>query len=144
MSRPPDRRQRLAGAVWCLGLAVALAYVASAGRAGLRVPPGVVYLGAATYAAAGATLLLQALGYLRAQAVPAFLMGAGMTGIAGWVAFGPGPRRCQASFGGFGFIPPERLCRTAFGMGALLLGVIAWLMLRALLRREPESPDGAA
>jgi hypothetical protein len=129
--------------VWCLGLAVALAYVARAGRAGLRAPPGVVYLGAAAYAAAGATLLLQALGYLRAQAVSAFLMGAGMTGIAGWVAFGPGPRRCQASFGGFGFIPPERLCRTAFGMGALLLGVIAWLMLRALLRREPESPDGA-
>ena len=94
--------------------------------------------------AAGATLLLQALGYRRAQAVPAFLMGAGMTGIAGWVAFGPGPRRCQASFGGFGFIPPERICRTAFGMGALLLGVIAWLMLRSLLRREPESPDGAA
>lgn len=128
----------------CLGLALALVYVARAGHAGLRAQPGVVYLGAATYAAAGVTLLLQALGHLRAQAVPAFLMGAGMTGIGGWVAFGPGPRRCQASFGGFGFIPPELLCRTAFGIGALLLGVIAWLMLRTLLRRQPESPNGAA
>jgi hypothetical protein len=130
--------------VLCLGLALTLVYVAKAGRAHLRAPPGVVYLGAATYGAAGATLLLQALGHLRAQAVSAFLIGAGMTGVAGWVAFGPGPRRCQASFGGLGFIPPELLCRTMFGIGALLLGVIAWLMLRTVLTRQPESPNGAA
>lgn len=109
----------------------------------MRAPPAVVYLGAATYAAAGATLLLQAFGCLRAPAVSAFLMGAGMTGLAGWVAFGPGPRRCQASFGGIGFVPPEMLCRTAFGFGALVLALIAWLMLRTLLKRQPGPPDGA-
>jgi hypothetical protein len=103
----------------------------------MRAPPGVLYLGAATYAAAGAALLLQALGHLRAQAGPVFLMGAGLTAIAGWVALGPGPRRCVGSFGGLGFIPPELLCRAAFGVGALLLGAMAWLMLRPLITREP-------
>jgi hypothetical protein len=137
MPPPPDRRRRLAGALLCLGLALALAYIARTAPAGLRLPAGVVYLGAATYAAAGAALLLQALGHVRAQAGPVFLMGAGMTGIAAWVAFGPGPRRCQASFGGFGFIPPELFCRVAFGIGALLLGLIAWLMLRPLVQRHP-------
>ncbi len=137
MSPPPDRRQRLAAALLSFGLALALAYIARTATAQLRAPTGVVYLAAATYAAAGAALVLQALGHLRAQAGPVFLMGAGMTGIAGWVAFGPGPRRCQASLGGFGFIPPELLCRAAFGIGALLLGLILWLMLRPLVRRQP-------
>lgn len=137
MPPPPDRRRRLAGALLCLSLALALAYIARTAPAGLLAPPGVVYLGAATYAAAGAALLLQALGHVRAQAGPVFLMGAGMTGLAAWVAFGPGPRRCQASFGGFGFIPPELLCRAAFGVGALFLGVMTWLMLRPLVTREP-------
>lgn len=128
----------------CLGLAFTLVYLAGAAPAGLRAPTGVLYLAAGTCAAAAGTLLLQVLGRGRGQAVAAFLMGAGMTGLTGWVAFGAGPRHCQAAIGGFGFVPSELVCRTAFGVGTLLLGVVAWLMLRPLLRREPRSRNGAA
>ncbi len=140
----PDRRQRLRAALLCLAVALAIGYIAWAAPAGLRAPPSVIYLAAATFAAAGATLLLQALGYARAQAVPAFLMGLGLTGVGAWVAFGAGSRQCQASFGGIGFLPPELACRVAFGIGTLFTGGVAVLMLRPLFSRKPDPPRGAA
>jgi hypothetical protein len=140
----PDRRQRLVAAVLCGGLAIALWYIAWMDPPGLRAPPFVMDLAGATFAAAGATLLLQALGYRRAQAFPAFALGVGMTGLSGWVAFGSGPRPCQASFGGIRFLPPDLACRVAFGIGTLLCGVIALLMLRTLCSRKPRPPESAA
>jgi hypothetical protein len=140
----PDRRRRLWAALLCFGAALFIGYAALVAPAGLRAPPAVIYLAAATFAAAGGTLLFQALGYRRVQAIPAFLMGAGLTGVGGWVAFGAGSRSCRASFGGIGFLPPDLVCRVAFGIGTLFTGVIALLMLRPLFSRKPEPPDRAA
>jgi hypothetical protein len=140
----PDRRQRLWASLLCLGVAFALCYLPWANPVGLRAPPAVIYLAAVTFAAADATLLVQALGYRRAQAVPAFVMGVGLTGVGAWVAFGPGSRPCQASFGGVSFLPPELACRLAFGIGTLFTGVVALLMLRPLWSRKPDPPEGAA
>jgi hypothetical protein len=138
-----DGRQRLRAALLCLAVALAIGCIGWAAPAGLRAPPAVVYVAAATFASGGATLLLQALGYARLQAVPAFLMGLGLTGVGAWVAFGAGSRQCQASVGGLGFLPPELACRVAFGIGTLFTGVVAVLMLRPLFSRNPHPPEGA-
>jgi hypothetical protein len=136
----PDRRERTWAGVFCLGLGLFLIYVIRAEPSGLRVPPAVGYLAAATFVMAGATLLLQAAGYLRAALVPAFLLVASFAGVGGWVGFGPGPRSCEGSLGMLLFLPRGALCRIVFGTGAVLTGIIALIILRSLMRtgRPPE------
>ncbi|HEX5387701.1 MAG TPA: hypothetical protein VFW66_13440 [Gemmatimonadales bacterium] len=143
--RENDRRQYLGAALLCFGLALWLGYLGWAAPAGLHAPRVVPYLGATTFGAAGANLLVQARGgSSRAQAVPAFLVALGMALLVGWVAFGRGPRRCSASLGGLGFLPPELLCRTAFGVGALVIVGIAGLMLPSIIRRRGSRPPSSA
>ena len=133
----PERRGRTWAGLICLGLGLFLIYVVRTGEPGLRVPPAVGYLAAATFVWAGITLLLQASGYARAALVPAFLLVASLAGVGGWIGFGPGARSCQGDIGGLLFLPPGAVCRIVFGAGAVLTGIVALLILRSLITREP-------
>lgn len=92
------------------------------------------YLAAGVFLAAGATLLLQARGARRAQQVTAVLLVAALAGIGGWIGFGSGSRRCERSLGLISFVPGELVCRGVLGAGAVLTGLIAVFMLRALVK----------
>lgn len=137
---PAKRSGHLWAALLCVGLGLWLNYVVWSRQPGLQVPPAVGYLAAGAFVAAGLTLLLQAGSFARAATVAAFLMVAAMAGIGGWIGFGPGSRRCEASVGGLAFVSGEWLCRLGFGTGAVLTGLIAVVMLRPLLKSGSELP----
>jgi hypothetical protein len=137
------RRQRLWGALLCGGLGLFLGYVVWSRQPGLRVPPGVGYLAAGVFLAAGATLLLQVRGARRGQLVPAFLLVAALAGIGGWIGLGPGSHRCVGSLGFLSFLPGEFVCRGVFGAGALLTGLIAVRMLRPLVKNSRATRERA-
>ena len=139
-----ERRRRLWAALLCVGLGLFLTYVVWSQQPGLRVPPAVGYLAAGVFLAAGATLLLQVHGTVRAQLVPTFLLVAALAGIGGWIGLGLGSRRCEGSLGLLSFLPGELVCRVVFGTGAVLTGLIAVLMLRPLFKGKGQSSDRAA
>ena len=60
-----------------------------------------------------------------------------------WIAFGPGPRRfgggISSGFIGIGFNPGEMFGRTVFGIGAVILDIVAALMWVRLIRRPGTS-----
>jgi hypothetical protein len=84
-----ERHQRLWAALLCGGVGLTFGYMVWARRPGLLVPPGVGYLAAGSFLAAGLTLLLQAWGHARVALVPAFLVVAAMAGIGGWWGSAP-------------------------------------------------------
>jgi hypothetical protein len=137
-----ERHQRLWAALLSGGVGLTFGYMVWARRPGLLVPPGVGYLAAGSFIAAGLTLLLQAWGHARVALVPAFLLVAAMAGIGGWVGFGPGSRRCESGLGALHFVPGELVCRAVFGAGAVLTGLIALLMVRELLTGKRREPHG--
>ena len=130
-------------ALLCGGLGLWLGYAVWSRQPGLQVPQEVGYLAARAFVAAGLTLLLQARGYTRAATAPAFLLVAALAGIGGWIGFGRGSRRCEASLGALAFVPRELVCRVVFGTGAVLTGLIAVLMLRSLLKGGSAPPRRA-
>lgn len=132
------RRQRLWAALLCGGVGLFLGQLVWSRQPGLRVPPAVGYLTAGVFLAAGATLLLQARGARRAQQVTAFLLVAALAGIGGWIGFGPGSRQCEGSLGFLSLVPGELVCRGVFGAGAVLTGLIAVFMLRALFKSRAD------
>jgi Protein of unknown function (DUF3592) len=64
-----------------------------------------------------------------------------------WMAFGPGPRRFGGGFSygiiGIGFQPGEMFGRIAFGIGAVMLDIVAAVMWVRLMR-QPRGPSGTA
>jgi hypothetical protein len=128
----------LGAALVCCGLSLFIGYVIWTRQPGLRVPPAVGYLAAGTFAAAALTLFLQAGGYDRLAMIPAFLLMASLAAIGGWLGFGPGSRSCQGGFGELLFVTAETMCRMAFGVGAVLTGLSALLMLHTLFKGKIE------
>jgi hypothetical protein len=61
-----------------------------------------------------------------------------------WVAFGPGPRRFGGGISsgiiGIGFQPGEIFGRSVFGIGAVILDIVAAVMWVRLIRRSG-APD---
>jgi hypothetical protein len=100
----------------------------------LRTPAWVAYVAAAVFVCGGAVALAR--GYSKPAAAEAFvcLLLAGMFAIAAWISVGPGSRQCVAS-GSSGGVP-ELACRSAFGVGALVLAAMLLLAVRGWLRRS--------
>ena len=101
---------------------------------GLQAPAWVAYLACGVFVAAGATLLLRARGRERLAAWVAFTIPLAFTVIAGWIAFGPGPRACTASLPFFTTAAGGGTCRAVFGVSAVLCGGITALFARGLAR----------
>ena len=139
-----ERRQHYWGALLCAGIGLYLGHLVWSRQPGLRVPPGVGYLAAGAFLAAGANLLLQVRGLRKGQLVSALLLVVALVGIGGWIAFGPGSRRCEGSLGILSFLPSELICRTAFGAGAVLTVLIAVLILWSLMKDKKDPPQRAA
>lgn len=129
-----EQRGHYWAALLCAGIGLYLGYLVWSRQPGLRVPPGVGYLSAGAFLAAGAALVLQVRRARKGHLVSVFLLVAALAGIGGWIGFGPGGRQCKGSLGTLSFLPSELVCRTAFGAGAVLTGVIAVLILRSLLK----------
>ena len=134
-----ERGSRKLAAVVCFAAGLYLWYSVWSRQPGWHVPPSIGYLCAGMFLAAGANMLLQLRGVIRGQLVTAFLIAAAMTGIAGWISLGPGPRECTGSFGFLSFLPAESLCRGVFGFGALVATLLAVAILRSLFKSEPAS-----
>jgi hypothetical protein len=124
------------------GVALAASVLITAGVAlhpeALKAPAWVAYTAAIAFSLAGLASLARAYRQeFLGQALVCGLLGS-MLLIAGWVAFGPGPRRCVGWLSGLGFIPPQFACRSAFGLGALLLGVMFAIAVRSWFRGRSE------
>lgn len=131
---------RLLAGVACAGAGLATGWLVHAHPEALRVPAWVAYVACAAFVVAG---LLVAAGEGRAMRplrdwlavlllVALFVPGA-------WVAFGPGPRACRVSLPLMASAAGEVLCRGAFGLGAILMGVMVAWALRLALRPRPAS-----
>jgi hypothetical protein len=135
-----ERRKRAWAGLFSAGIGFLLMFAIEFNPEGLRVPPTIAFLAAASFVLAGAALLLQAGGRPRVAEVFSFLVIAALTGVGGWIGFGPGARRCEGSIGGFFFLPEELVCRIVFGTGAVLAGLIGLALLWSIIRGATSSP----
>lgn len=119
-------------ALVCLGLALLALMVAHPER--LRVPPPVGYLTAGTLVLAGLLALANAFWGARVRAWLAVALLSCMMLPSAWIAIGPGQRTCTTSFGGLFRSADGLVCRTAFGIGSILVGVMVLVALRHALR----------
>ena len=105
----------------------------------LRAPAWIVYVAASVFVLAGACLLSVAFDVVWLQR----WLGLGIAGclfaVNAWIALGPGERTCSISSSFFGGAAPEALCRGAFGVGALLMGVFLALMIRRVAFGRPKA-----
>jgi hypothetical membrane protein len=101
---------------------------------GLRAPAWVAYLAAAVFACGGAVALARACSKPSAAEAFVCLVLGGMLAIAAWISIGSGSRQCVASGSGAGV--PELACRSAFGVGALVLAGMLLIAVRGWLRRS--------
>jgi hypothetical protein len=134
MPEEPRRLERM-GVVMLLAGAFVAAMVTLHPQ-GLKAPAWVAYLAAGVFVLAGATALARARQWsVLADGMVCVLLAA-MLAIGLWVALGPGGRRCVAGASGAGGTIPEMACRSAFGLGALVVGVMLAIAVRGWLRRR--------
>lgn len=103
--------------------------------------------GGLAFALAGALLVLPAR-FVRLRALLAAMLVTSFAWALDWIAFGPGERQFSggaSSAGiGIGFHPSELVGRIAFGIGAVLLDIMAlvtWVWCLRLLRGATNKPD---
>lgn len=104
----------------------------------LRAPAAVAYGAAAIVALCGGLALAR--GYRRPALADGLVCAAlgGMLLMQLWVALGPGPRNCV---GRLHFLAPgtpvsDLACRSAFGMGSVVVAGMLVVAVRAWLRRQ--------
>jgi hypothetical protein len=133
----------LAGALCVLaGLAPILAAldIAPFGRHQMRAPAWVVLLTGGLFVLAGVVVWTQGtVAGLAVARAAGLVMAAGLASVAGWVAFGPGPRSCGGSIS----LPlvtawravPDLECRVVFGLATVMGAGMVALILAGLLRQ---------
>lgn len=122
-----------------LGLALILLACATAALVHLqperlRAPAWVAYLALGAFGFAGVCVIAQA---LRLHGLGRWLICillASMTAIPSWIALGSGPRQCTSGGLAGRLEVSEFVCRGAFGIGAVLLGLMFLIALRDALR----------
>jgi hypothetical protein len=98
----------------------------------LTVPALVGYAACATFLFGGLALLAQGWSR-RVQLWLGILTVAALLVPGAWVAFGPGPRECAVVLPFASTLGSELVCRSAFGLGAVLVAAfLAWLVVQAL------------
>ncbi len=129
---------RCAGAA-LLVLAASLAAAVTLHPAGLKAPLWVAYMAIAVLALAGALALARSRGrHLLADALACAVLGSLLL-MGVWVALGPGPRQCVSRIPSTGVAVSavsETACRSAFGVGALLVAGMLVIAVRGLLQRR--------
>ncbi len=113
--------QKLAALV-ALFLGAALAVLIYLYPEHLNAPAWIAYLAAGIFSLAGATGMARAYRHHNLANGLICLVLAGMLAMLLWISLGPGPRNCTTSLGWLPFAASDIGCRSAFGLGALLVG----------------------
>lgn len=129
---PTSRRTQFTAAACSIAVGVLVAVMVDLHPEGLRAPAWVAYAAAAAFVLAGACLASAALAIAWLQRWLVLGVVACLFAVTAWIAFGSGARECSVSFGFIAGLAPDALCRSAFDVGALLLGIVLALVLRRL------------
>jgi hypothetical protein len=105
---------------------------------GLRAPAWVAYVAASAFVLAGLCLLAGAVGNTSLQRWLGVAVTVSLFAVSVWVAFGPGQRECSISLPFVQSLAPDALCRGAFGVGAILVGLFLVLVLRRTIGNRSE------
>ena len=132
--QPETSRAKRIGGAMVLG-AVFVAFAVTLYPERLNAPAWIAYVAAAVFAIGGATALARAYGRQSLANVLVCLVLAGMLVIGSWIALGPGARACVGGVAGTGVPVSELACRSAFGVGALVVAGMLVLAVRGLRRR---------
>jgi hypothetical protein len=134
----PNRSQLLmAAATTLMGvLVVTLIYLHPEG---LRVPAWVAYVAASAFVLAGLCLLALAIDMVWLQRLLGVAVALSLFVVSLWVAFGPGPRECSVSLSFVQGVAADTLCRGAFAIGAILVGLFIVLAIRRIVSKGPEA-----
>lgn len=134
----PSQRTQVLGGTAALVTALVIAVEVHTHPEDAHAPLWIADVAAAAFALAGASLLAGAVRSARGAWLAAVGASAALLVIALWVALGGGERACSLSFTVLRGSPGNLLCRGAFGVGALLLGLLIALLLR---RGRQSFPD---
>jgi hypothetical protein len=120
----------------CATLAVAalLALLVHQNPERLHAPAWVAYAAAGSFALAGFSLVARGIGMDRAAPWFVCLLLAAMTSIPAWIAFGGGPRQCAVMLAPVRALLSETICRGAFAVAAIVLGLMFLWALRDAMR----------
>jgi hypothetical protein len=125
-----DAKQLKVAGGFALGAAVLIAVAITVHPDGLNAPAWVAYVAAASFGLAGLSALAQAFRRISlAYGLVCWLLCALLL-IELWIAFGPGARQCTIRVPGLASLPADLGCRSVFGLGALLVGVMLVLAIR--------------
>jgi len=129
------RQRALQGAALvALGLALLVAMIAFPER--LRVPALIGHVVAATFVVAGALALANVFCGQRVRSWLAVTLFTLMAVPSLWISIGPGQRSCSFHVGPLGDTAGEGVCRTAFGVGSVLVLLMLFVALRQALARK--------
>lgn len=132
MTTPSSPSIKVAVAV--LALALVLGVLVHAHPEKLRAPAWVAYAASGALGVAGLCIGALALGLARTARWLACLLLATMTAIPAWIAFGPGARQCTVMTLGMRTGESALVCRGAFAVAAMVLGVMFLGALRSAVR----------
>jgi len=106
---------------------------------GLRVPAWVAYVAASAFVLAGLCVGAAVIGVAWLQRWLGVAVTLSLFVVSLWIAFGPGERECSMSLPLIQSIAPDALCRGAFGVGAILVGLFLVLVLRRSIATQPDA-----
>ena len=134
----PNRSQLLmAAATTLLGvLVVMLIYLHPEG---LHVPAWVAYVAASAFVLAGLCILAMVIGMVWLQRLLGVAVALSLFVVSLWVAFGPGPRECSVSLSFVQGVAADALCRGAFAIGAILVGLFIVLAIYRIVSKRSEA-----
>jgi hypothetical protein len=120
-------------AVVAVASGLLVAYLIHAHPDDLRVPAWVAYVAASAFVLAGLCLSAGAAGNVGLQRWLGVAVTVSLFVVSVWVAFGPGERECSFSLPFFQSGASDAVCRGAFGIGAILVGLFLVLVLRQII-----------
>jgi hypothetical protein len=134
----PNRSQLLMAAATALMgvLVVTLIYLHPEG---LRVPAWVAYVAGSAFVLAGLCILAVVIGAVWLQRLLGVAVALSLFVVGSWVAFGPGQRECSISLSFLQGVGPDILCRSAFAIGAILVGLVIVLAIHRFISRRSEA-----
>lgn len=120
-------------------LGAGLALMVHAHPERMRAPAWVVYGACAAFAFAGCVMVAQSRGLRRVERWAVVLAIAALSLPGLWISLGTGSRaQCRMSIPFVRTAAPELLCRSAFGLGALVVLLMLVVALRQALRRSAD------
>lgn len=137
-----DRRQRLLGGIVSTMAGLLTAAMIYLYPENLQAPAWVAYAACAAFVFAGLTIFAYEFALHRTHAWLAAACTAALLVPGGWVAFGPGERKCSVALPFFSTAGSDLMCRGAFGLGAVIVGaLLVWVVLRALRQQNAANPS---